>query len=213
MLQTESSSSAIISQPWCAWYYNSSCLRVSVDQWRRGGDGKADNVRDDTLIAYVDGTDNFEIQDYYEDLPALIDLGICKQYDRGKQLKLDTFFNYRTIPETQPSLWYWCYRYLGITPEPGYCLNQQQEETIFWTLEVKHRSVWEYKPKFCCYLQCGWTWWCLSLVWSTTQHLWWTMAAQCLGVEGGTVPSPVGKYWACGNSLPYWTSPGLHQDL
>ena len=49
----------------------------------------------DTLIQYVDGTNDRDIQCSYEHLRTLRELIIRRQYQRCKQLKLDSFFNRR----------------------------------------------------------------------------------------------------------------------
>ena len=55
---------------------------------------KMAEVRDsiDTLLKYVDVTANQKIQGYYHCLHTLRELTIRKQYQSGKQLKLDSFF-------------------------------------------------------------------------------------------------------------------------
>ena len=47
-----------------------------------------------TLIQYVDVTNYRDIQGFYEHLHTLRELIIRQQYQRGKQLKLDSFFNF-----------------------------------------------------------------------------------------------------------------------
>jgi len=65
---------------------------------------KMSSVREslDVLINYVDVCDNSTIQCYYEHLRTLRELVIREQYQRRKQLKLDTFFKHKS-PEPQHS--------------------------------------------------------------------------------------------------------------
>ena len=55
---------------------------------------KMSQVRDciDTLVQYVDATNDRDIKGSYEHLCTLRDLIIRQQYQGGKQLKLDSFF-------------------------------------------------------------------------------------------------------------------------
>ena len=63
-------------------------------------------VRDyiDTLIQYVDGTNDLDIQGFYEHLRTIRELIIRQQYQRGRQLMLDSFFKLKPAsPVSQPS--------------------------------------------------------------------------------------------------------------